>query len=267
VKDVTMSATRQAGEGFARLVGIIAALRGENGCPWDKEQDAASILNYFLEEVYEAAEALEQGSTGALCEELGDVLMEVVFLSRIYEERGAFTVADALGSINDKMIARHPHVFGDAKIESSSRVVEEWQKSKLKEKKRASLFEGQPRRLPALLAAFQIGQRAASVGFDWPSAREALDKVKEELAELERAMEGKDRSEVDRELGDLFFALANAARKLEVNPELALLRADEKFIGRFSLMEGKLKSRGLAWGQATPADMDAAWEEVKAEEK
>ncbi len=262
-----MNGTAQAGDGFARLVGILAALRGENGCPWDKEQDAASILNYFLEEVYEAAEALEEGSTGALCEELGDVLMEVVFLCRIYEEQGAFTAADALRSINDKMVSRHPHVFGDKKFETSGRVVEEWQKSKLKEKKRASLFEGVPRRLPALLASFQIGQRAASVGFDWPDAREALAKVKEEVAELEKAMDGGDRGEAGHELGDLFFALANVARKLQVNPELALLKANEKFIGRFGLMEHKLKARGLPWGQATLEQMDAAWEEVKKAEK
>lgn len=262
-----MGASQTAGEKFDELVRTMAVLRGENGCPWDREQDAASILNYFLEEVYEAAEALLEGPPAALCEELGDVLMEVVFLCRIFEEQKAFTAADALDSINRKMIARHPHVFGEEKYASARRVLEEWQKSKLAEKKRSSLLEGVPRRLPALLAAFQLGQRAASVGFDWPRADEALDKVKEEIGELERALAAEDSAEAGREIGDLFFALANVARKLQVNPELALLQANEKFVGRFTRMEARLKAKGLAWGKADLADMDTAWDEVKKAEE
>jgi tetrapyrrole methylase family protein/MazG family protein len=262
-----MDQARTAGERFDELVNIMAALRGENGCPWDREQDAASIMNYFLEEVYEAAEALERGSTESLREELGDVLMEVVFLCRIFEEQKAFTAAGALESITGKMIGRHPHVFGREKYESSQRVVEEWQRSKLREKRRASLFEGVPRRLPALLAAFQLGERAASVGFDWPRAEEALAKVKEEVDELEKAVAGRDSGEVGHELGDLFFALANVSRKLRVNPELALLRANDKFTERFTRMEQRLKAKGLEWGRATLEDMDAAWDEVKEAER
>lgn len=255
-----------AGERFDELVKIIARLRGENGCPWDREQDAASILNYFLEEVYEAAEALEGGSIESLREELGDVLMEVVFLCRIYEEQNAFGAAEALESINGKMIDRHPHVFGEKTCESSQRVVEEWQRSKQREKRRSSLFDGLPRRLPALLAAFQLGQRAASVGFDWPRAEDALTKVKEEVAELEKALASGAVDEIGHELGDLFFALANVSRKLRVNPEMSLLGANDKFRGRFTRMEQKLKAKGLEWGRATLADMDAAWDEVKAAE-
>ncbi|MCJ7610621.1 MAG: nucleoside triphosphate pyrophosphohydrolase [Candidatus Aminicenantes bacterium] len=262
-----MDTARAAGEKFERLVTILGALRGENGCPWDKEQDASSLLNYFLEEVYEAAEALRQGSAEAVCEELGDVLMEVVFLCRIFEEQGAFSAADALESINRKMVGRHPHVFGGESCESSQRVLEEWQRGKLREKKRESLLDGLPRYLPALLAAFQLGQRAASVGFDWPGPEEALSKVKEELEELEKALVRRNVEEVHRELGDLFFALANVARQLKVNPELALVQANEKFRRRFVQVERRLKDQGLSLGQATLAEMDAAWDEVKAGER
>jgi MazG family protein len=261
-----MDTARAAGEKFERLVTILGALRGENGCPWDREQDAASILSYFLEEVYEAAEALQDGPVEDLCEELGDVLMEVVFLSRIFEEQGAFSVADALDSINLKMVSRHPHVFGEEKFETSARVLEEWQRRKRREKKRESALDGLPRRLPALQAAFQIGQRVAAVGFDWPKPENALEKVREETAELEKAMADRDDDEIRRELGDLFFALANVSRKLGVNPELALLQANRKFARRFDRMEGKLKARGRSLEGADLAEMDAAWDEVKADE-
>lgn len=262
-----MDTARAAGDKFERLVGILAALRGANGCPWDKEQDALSILNYFLEEVYEAADALRQGRTEAVREELGDVLMEVVFLCRIFEEQGAFSADDALESINAKMVGRHPHVFGGESYDSSRRVLEEWQRGKLKEKGRDSLLDGLPRSLPALLAAFQLGQRAASVGFDWPQPEDALAKVREELGELEQAMAGGRPDEVDREMGDLFFALANVSRKLKVNPELALVQANDKFRRRFGRVEQKLKDRGVPWGQATLDEMDALWDETKAEER
>lgn len=262
-----MDTARAAGEKFERLVGILAVLRGENGCPWDKEQDVSSLLNYFLEEVYEAAEALRQGPAEAACEELGDVLMEVVFLCRIFEEQGSFSAADALESINRKMVGRHPHVFGGEPYESSHRVLEEWQRGKLKEKSRESLLDGLPRALPALLAAFQIGQRAASVGFDWPRPEDALSKVREELEELDQAVSSRNPDEISRELGDMFFALANVARKLKVNPELALVQANEKFRRRFVQVERRLKDKGLSLGQTTLAEMDAAWDEVKAGER
>lgn len=261
-----MKIARAAGDKFERLVTILGTLRGDNGCPWDREQDAASILSYFLEEVYEAVEALQEGPVEALCEELGDVLMEVVFLSRIYEEQNAFSVADALDSINRKMVARHPHVFGTEKCETSERVLEEWQRRKRQEKKREAVLEGLPRRLPALLAAFQIAQRAAAVGFDWPRPENALEKVKEETAELEKAMADQAPDEVRRELGDLFFALANVSRKLGINPELALLQANRKFARRFGRMESKLKAKGQTLEKSSLSEMDAAWDEVKAEE-
>jgi tetrapyrrole methylase family protein / MazG family protein len=258
-----MSEDKSAGEKFQTLVGILARLRGPGGCPWDREQDAKSIAGYFLEEVYEAVDALNRGEPEALAEELGDVLMEVVFLARIYEEQGAFRVADALDGINDKLIRRHPHVFGGEKIETAGGVLAVWTRQKNEEKKRTSPFEGLPASAPALLAAFQVGQRAALTGFDWPQAADALAKVTEELQEVEDAAARGDAAGVEEEIGDALFALANAARLLKVNPEMALRRALEKFTARFTALQKEFTVRGQDLKKATLAEMDAVWEEIK----
>ncbi len=258
-----MPEAQSAGEKFQTLVDILAALRGPDGCPWDREQDEKSIADYFLEEVYEAVDALHRGEPAALAEELGDVLMEVVFLSRLNEEKGAFTLADALDGINAKMIRRHPHVFGGEKIESAGRVLEAWVRQKKNEKKRFSPFDGLPASAPALLAALQIGQRAAQTGFDWPQAEDALNKVSEELREIEDAMAQGDAAAIEEEIGDGLLALANAARLLKVNPEIALRRALDKFIFRFTAMRKEFEARGLELEKATPSEMDAVWEEIK----
>jgi MazG family protein len=258
-----MKRAQAAGERFQELVGILETLRGPEGCPWDKEQDERSIANYFLEEVYEALDALSRNDAAALAEELGDVLMEVVFLSRIYEEKGAFSVSDALDGINKKMIRRHPHVFGGKKVDSSKRVLDAWIQQKKAEKKRESHFEGISRHAPSLLAAFQIGQRVSHFGFDWPSADEALTKMNEEIGELEAAMTSGQARRVEEEIGDCFFALANVARKLKLNPEIALRQANAKFLRRFAKLETKLKKQGKELGKATLAEMDAVWEDVK----
>lgn len=258
-----MGGYQEAGTGFARLAEIIGALRGENGCPWDKEQDEKTILNYFLEEVYETVEAVQTGKAESVREELGDVLMEVVFLARIFEERGAFRLADAVEAINRKMVARHPHVFGTARLESSRRVLEAWHRQKREEKNRDSLFDGLSRTLPALAAAFQIGQRASSVGFDWRRAEEAEAKLREEMAELSSAVEAGDREAVAHEVGDLLFAAANVARKAGVNPEMALLQANARFLERFAYIEKRLRESGREPTGATLEEMDALWEEAK----
>jgi MazG family protein len=254
---------QRAGEKFQELVDILAALRGPQGCPWDKEQTETSIADYFLEEVYEALDALREGDREALAEELGDVLMEVVFLAWFGEEKREFTIADALEGINRKMIRRHPHVFGGEKAESAERVLDAWVRRKKEEKGRASQFEGIPSHAPALLAALQIGNRAAAVGFDWPTAAEALRKVHEELAELEEAMGETDPARVEEELGDCFFALANVARKLKLNPELALRRGNAKFIRRFTELESALAAEGREPGRATLEEMEAVWQRTK----
>jgi MazG family protein len=253
----------EAGRRFTELVGILDRLRGVDGCPWDREQDENTIVNYFLEEVYEAVEALGDGKTEALAEELGDVLMEVVFLARIFKERKAFTISRVLAGINDKMVRRHPHVFGDKSYESSESVKEAWARQKKAEKNRRSVFDGLVRRAPALLTAFQIGERASSFGFDWPDAESAFAKIGEESEELRRAMTGEGEEAVRREMGDLLFAAANVSRLLGVNPELALAEANRRFIKRVNRMEEGLRSEGLDLEGATLDQMEKIWESVK----
>ena len=259
-----MRDAQDAGPKFQELVDILAALRGPGGCPWDREQDEKSIADYFLEEVYEALDALVRGDRAALAEELGDVLMEVVFLSRIAEEKGDFSVADALDGINRKMVRRHPHVFGSEKAESSRDVLDAWVRRKKEEKRRGSHFEGISPQAPSLLAAFQIGNKVAAFGFDWPAPGDALAKAREELGELQEAMAGGDAARIEEELGDCLFALANVARKLKLNPEIALRQGNAKFIRRFTELEAGLKAEGKKLGASTLEEMDAVWERVKA---
>jgi MazG family protein len=259
-----MRTNLKAGREFARLVAIIGRLRSPGGCPWDRKQDVRSITDYFLEEAYETAEACLAGKAADAAEELGDMLMEVVFLSRLFEEKGGFTIADALNGINRKMTGRHPHVFGRAKAGNERQIVDEWQKTKLREKGRASVLDdGLPINVPALLGAFQLGQRAASVGFDWPGAAGVLEKVREEVGEFEAAAAAASRPEMTEEIGDLFFALASLARHLRINPELALRRANRKFAARFRKVEAKFrrKSKDPRW--ASLDDMEAVWNKLK----
>ena len=260
-----MIEARQAGKKFQELVDILARLRGPDGCPWDRRQDVASIRDYFLEEVYEAVDAVDRNDPRAAAEELGDVLMEVVFLARLFEERGAFTAADALAGINAKMIRRHPHVFGEEKLETPDAVKNAWIVRKKEEKKRASHFEGVPATAPALQAAFEIGKRAAAFGFDWPEAAGALEKVREELAELDRAVASGGADKQAEEMGDCLFALACAARLLNIHPETALRRANAKFIARFDALESRLAENGTPLGEATMDEMEAAWQALKKE--
>lgn len=253
----------KAGKKFQKLVDILDALRGEEGCPWDREQDERSIANYFLEEAYEAVEALSKGDTKDLAEELGDVLMEVVFLARIYKEKEKFTISDVLEEVNKKMIRRHPHVFGEKRLKTSRKVLDEWNRQKREEKERRSLFNGRVKSLPSLLEAFQIGLRVSAYGFDWSQALDALHKVKEEVFELEKALKRKKENEIFHEIGDIFFSMANVSRLLGVNPEIALKQTNEKFIRRFKFIEEKLKESGKQIGQTSLEEMDKIWDEAK----
>jgi len=258
-----MDRAASAGNKFQGLVRILDTLRSEKGCPWDREQDEKSIANYFLEEVYEALEAINKNDTKALAEELGDVLMEVVFLARLYKEKGHFTISDVLGGINQKMIRRHPHVFGKKRLKSSKKVLDEWNRQKREEKERESLFDGRVKSLPSLLEAFQIGQKVSTYGFDWKSALDALQKIREEVSELEKALKAKRGMEIFKEMGDIFFSLANVSRLLDVNPEMALKQTNEKFINRFKFIEKKLKRSGRNLTQTSLEEMDKIWEEAK----
>jgi len=258
-----MEDSRIAGEKFARLVEILDVLRSEKGCPWDREQDEKAIINFFLEEVYEAVEALYSQDYSSAAEELGDVMMEVVFLARIARENQKFTISDILEGINKKMIRRHPHVFGKRREENSARVRQAWNEQKQAEKERDSVLDGMTKSSPALLTSFQIGVRVSSFGFDWNHPMDVLQKVKEEVEEMEKAIQENRKEDISFEIGDVLFSLANLSRHFDVNPEIALRAANQKFIRRFRFIEKRLKQEGKELGQASLEEMDRIWEEAK----
>lgn len=258
-----MKNAKNAGRRFEQLVEIMGILRGKEGCPWDREQDEKSITNYFLEEVYEAVDAISAGDARSLAEELGDVLMEVVFLAQIFKEKEKFSISDVLEGINRKMIRRHPHVFAQKRIRTKERVIDEWCRQKKEEKARQSILDGMAKCSPSLMEAFQIGLRASSYGFDWNQPSDALKKVKEEISELEKAMEAKKEDETFHEIGDIFLAMANVSRLLGMNPEIALRQANKKFIKRFKFIEKKLAEEKKELSEVTLEEMDEIWEESK----
>lgn len=262
-----MAQLSSVGKKFDQLVKIMATLRGDKGCPWDKIQDEKSILNFFLEEAYELAEVILRDKPEEVAEELGDVLMEIVFLSRIYEEKSLFDLNRVLEGINQKMIRRHPHVFGSAKLASAQEVKDEWSKAKIREKAREDPLAGVSRKMPALLEAFLLGRRAAQFGFDWPSAEAALEKAEEELAELKAGLSSVNEEILREEMGDLLFSLVNVCRLKGINPELILRQANQKFRSRFKRLRQILKMRGKELGQANLQEMDDIWEEIKKQEK
>jgi nucleoside triphosphate diphosphatase len=257
-----------------RLLAIMARLRDpERGCPWDREQNFTTIAPYTIEEAYEVADAIERTDMSLLKDELGDLLFQVVFHARMAEEQGAFAFEDIAAAIADKMVRRHPHVFGDAEIASAAAQTEAWEKHKAGERaaraaavgERASVLDGIALALPALLRAAKIGQRAARIGFDWPDAAPVFDKLAEEIEELRAEIAGgAERGRIEEELGDLLFAAAQLARKLEIDPEAALRRATAKFERRFRELETRAAERGV--GTDLEA-LEALWQEVKREER
>ncbi len=256
---------RRTGRTFEELVDIMTVLRSERGCPWDREQDERSIVNYFLEEVFEAVDAVQADDPRALEEELGDVLMEVVLLVQLANEKGQFAIDNVLSGIVKKMVERHPHVFGSRKARSSRKVLESWQKQKTSEKRRKSVFDGLAVSTPSLLQAYQIGQRVALVGFDWSRPEEVIKKIQEEIRELEAALKKGVTDDVEEEIGDILFTLANLARHLELNPELTLRKANQKFKRRFLRLEEELGKRGRERSRPGIAEMDKVWERIKKE--
>lgn len=253
---------------FGELVQIMARLRGENGCPWDREQTHASIKPYLLEETYEVLESIDENDPAKLEEELGDLALQVVFHAQMADEVGLFTIADVLRGINEKLRRRHPHIFGDVKADTAQEVLFNWEQIKKLEREkaqgRASLLDGVPRELPALLRAHRLQEKASRVGFDWNEARQVFQKVEEELAELRAAMESEQPDRMEAELGDLLFSLVNLGRFIAVNPEDALRKTIARFIARFQYIEEELARRGTAPGQVTLEEMDALWAEAKA---
>ncbi|MBI4734992.1 MAG: nucleoside triphosphate pyrophosphohydrolase [candidate division NC10 bacterium] len=239
------------------------------GCPWDREQTSESIKPYLVEETYEVLEAIDEQDPAKLREELGDLMLQVVFHAQMAEETGDFTIADVLTAINDKLVRRHPHVFGDEKAETAQEVLFNWEQIKQSERRKAkgqaSLLDGVPRELPALLRAHRLQEKASRVGFDWKEAQEVFRKVEEELVELRDAMQGRAAEKMEAELGDLLFALVNLSRFLAVNPEEALRKTIARFIGRFRYIEEELARRGRSLREATLEEMDALWAAAKAQ--
>jgi tetrapyrrole methylase family protein/MazG family protein len=254
--------------GFAELVEIMARLRGQGGCPWDREQTHESIKPYLIEETYEVLEAIDEQDPAKLCEELGDLLLQIVFHARMAEEADAFTIGEVLAAITEKLKRRHPHVFGSVQSETSQEVLFNWEQIKQAERKaatgrRASVLDGVPRELPALLRAHRLQEKASRVGFDWKEAAEVLQKVEEELGELRGAMEERAGERMEAEFGDLLFSLVNLSRFIAVNPEEALRKTIARFIARFRFIEEELARRGRSLKESTLAEMDALWRKAK----
>src|SRR5919201_3677055 len=260
-----------AGDRFDSLLSLMARLRGEGGCPWDREQTRASLKAYLLEEAYEVLEAVDEGSNDHLVEELGDLLFQVIFQCEIAREQGEFTMADVLDRLSEKMVRRHPHVFGDRVVANARDALAQWERIKNDESdsggQARSVLEGVPNTLPALLRAQRLSVKAARVGFDWTDWRQAWKKVREEMAELEAAMPAADATRVSDELGDLLFAIVNVARLRGIDAEDSLRQAADKFTRRFKELEGDMRAAGRKVGEASAADLDQAWEAVKTRER
>lgn len=249
-----------SGEKFEKLWDIMKQLRKE--CPWDKEQTHDSIKAATLEEAHEVIEAIDLKNYGELKSELGDLLLHIVFHSAIAEENNTFSINDVIDSITEKLIRRHPHVFGDVKVNGTKEVVKNWEEIKLSEG-RESVLEGVPKNLPGLARAFRLQEKASKVGFDWEKKEDVWKKVIEEIEEMHEMERGGDNTKLEQELGDVFFALTNYARFLGVNPENALRRTNEKFIARFNYVEQKIKKTGKSIYDSNLAEMDKYWEESK----
>ena len=254
-----------ADKGFDDLVAIMARLRGADGCPWDRRQTKDDLKPFLIEETYEIVEALDKGDAQGLREELGDLLFHIIFMARIAEEERAFTINDVIQGIAEKMVRRHPHVFGDASVSGPREVEANWAKLKAAEKPRASLMAGLPLQLPALMRAYRLTQRAAHVGFDWEHKDQVWEKLEEELQEFQEALREDKQEALREELGDILFTLVNMARFIDVDPEDALRRTTNKFAQRFTFIEQRLRAQGKELQEASLAEMDALWEESKKE--
>ena len=280
-----------SGKWFEKLVAVQRRLRGPKGCPWDREQTHATLRSYLIEEAYEVLDALDSGDDAKFAEEMGDLLLQVVFHSEIAREQGRFSVADVVRSIHDKMVRRHPHVFGKVRARDSAQVLRNWERIKAEERlaiqqsakqsepkngavsasattteRRASLLDGVSRGLPAMLQGLQLTRKAARAGFDWHDADGIFEKLREEMAEVRHALTEKDSARSEEELGDLLFAAVNLARFVEVDPEIALQKANVKFQRRFMEMERAAAERSASFADLPREEMESLWYAVKLNE-
>ena len=270
------------GQWFEKLVAVQARLRAPNGCPWDREQTHQSLRTYLIEEAYEVVEALESGSDAKFAEEMGDLLLQIVFHSQIACEEGRFTVAEVIREIHDKMIRRHPHVFGETHAKDSAEVLRNWEQIKAEERrisrskgdskpgddlpKETSLLDGVSRALPATLEGFQLTRKASRIGFDWEDASGVFEKMQEETEELKKALKEAGHLKTEEELGDLLFAAVNLSRFLKVDPEIALKKANAKFTRRFRAMERLARESGREFKDLPREEMEELWEAAKKSE-
>lgn len=248
-----------------RLLAVVAALRAPDGCPWDRAQTSKSFLGPFLEEAYEMIDAVENGAPEDVCEEAGDVLLHALMQAQVFEEQGLFDIGDVAEAEADKLVNRHPHVFGSLKVKNTEEILVNWEAIKKKEKasKRHSVLDGVPKTLPALAQAEAIHRKAAKQGFDWPNIEEVWQKVQEEETELKEAQKEGNTSHIAEEFGDLLAALVNLARFLKIDPEQALRQANDKFRRRFQFLEAKAKEEGREINALSLEEMDKLWNEAK----
>jgi MazG family protein len=266
------------GEWFEKLVAVQARLRAPGGCPWDREQTHRTLRTYLIEEAYEVLEALESRNDAKFAEEMGDLLLQIVFHSQIAREEGRFTVADVIREIHDKMIRRHPHVFGDTRAKDSAEVLRNWEQIKAEERRldtknrsesgtvpadEPSLLDGVSRALPATLEGFQLTRKASRIGFDWEDAGGVIAKMQEEAEELRNALSTRDQSKVEEEMGDLLFAAINLSRFLHIDPEIALKKANAKFSRRFRTMEKMARKTSREFKDLPREEMEALWDATK----
>jgi tetrapyrrole methylase family protein/MazG family protein/ATP diphosphatase len=261
-----------AGDAFQRLVDIMQRLRGLDGCPWDREQTIHSLRPFVLEEAYEVLDAIDRDDHDALRGEIGDLLFEGVFLAQIESDEGRFGVADSLVHIAEKLVRRHPHVFGTTEgIETAGQVVTQWEQIKSREQEQAGgkrgLLSGVPRAMPSLLRSHEIGTRVAAVGFDWTRTEDVVAKIEEEVHELRGALQDEGHARAEEEMGDLLFSIAQLSRKLGIEPESALRKANEKFTARFEALEQRFEEQGRSVQDATLDDMESVWADIKAGRK
>ena len=254
---------------FDDLVNLMKTLRGPDGCPWDRKQTLPDLKPFVIEEAYEVVDAVDRDDRQALMEEVGDLLLESVFIAEITREEGSFDIYDSITAIHDKLVRRHPHVFADVEANDAEQVLVNWEKQKNEERKaeNKSVLSGVPAALPAALKASRLTEKAAHVGFDWRKTDDVFDKLDEEIGELREAVKGGDTSRIEDEMGDLLFTIANIARKTGVNPEEALQSTNRKFIRRFEAMESAVRASGRNLDQLSLEEMDTLWEQAKAAER
>ena len=254
---------------FESLVEVIATLRGENGCPWDREQTHTSLKPTLIEETYETVEAIDSGDPEKLKEELGDLLLNIMLQAQIAAENQDFDIYDVIDTLTEKLIRRHPHVFGDVQVDDAEEVVKNWEAIKRQEagyEDRESVLDGIPIAMPALLRGQKIQKRAARVGFDWDDIADVIAKVDEELVEVKESLHNNDSDAVEMEIGDLLFAVVNLCRFVDLQAEETLRKSNRKFIARFKRMEAELEKQGKTFAEQTLAELDEIWEEVKKDE-